>query len=130
MLIEQAKVLVVDDDHTMRAYVANALKRLQAQQVQVAEDGQAALAAIASFRPDVVLSDIHMAPMDGLEMVRRLRAHPNVDLRKTKVVFMSADRTPKTLSESVPLGIAGFIVKPPQAPALKLKLEQALKFCQ
>ena len=65
-----------------------------------------------------------------VRLMRRLRAHPNVDLRKTKVVFMSADRTPKTLSESVPLGIAGFIVKPPQAPALKLKLEQALKFCQ
>ena len=128
MNIEDARILVVDDDAVMRQFVLNLLARLGVQQTQEATDGQTGLTAAASFRPDLVLSDIHMHPVGGLELVRRLRAHSSAELRKVPVLMMTADSRPDTLKESVPLGIAGYIVKPPQLSSLKTKLEHALKF--
>ena len=128
MNIEDARILVVDDDPVMLQFVLNLLGRLGVQQVQEASDGQGGLVAATSFRPDLVLSDIHMHPMGGLEFVRRLRAHTSAELRKVPVLMMTADSRPDTLKESVTLGIAAYIVKPPQLSALKTKLEHALKF--
>ena len=128
MNIADARILVVDDDPVMLQFVLNLLGRLGVQQVQEASDGQGGLVAATSFRPDLVLSDIHMHPMGGLEFVRRLRAHTSAELRKVPVLMMTADSRPDTLKESVTLGIAAYIVKPPQLSALKTKLEHALKF--
>jgi CheY-like chemotaxis protein len=83
MKIEDAKFLVVDDDKVMMMFVVNILNRLGAGEVREAANGKSALAMVESFRPDVVLSDIHMSPMDGIEFVRQLRAHPVAELRKT-----------------------------------------------
>jgi CheY-like chemotaxis protein len=128
MKLEDAKVLLIDDDEVMRMYVVNLLRRLGVTQIAEAGDGDTGLAMVANFRPDIVLSDIHMAPMNGLEFVKHLRQHRVIDLRKTPVLIMSADNKSQTLNETVPLGIAGYIVKPPSVSALKVKLEHALKF--
>jgi len=106
----------------------NILNRLGVGEVREAANGKSALAMVESFKPDIVLSDIHMSPMDGIEFVRQLRTHPNADLRKTPVLIMSADSGIDKLNESVPMGIAGYIVKPPNVVAMKTKLEQILKF--
>lgn len=128
MKIEDAKVLVLDDDPVMRMFVVNLLNRLGVQQVQEAAEGQQGLTLAGSFGPSIVLSDIHMAPMNGLEFVRRLRTHSVLELRKIPVLIMSADKNSQLLNESVPLGIAGYIIKPPALSVLKTKLEQALRF--
>jgi CheY-like chemotaxis protein len=127
MKIASARVLVVDDDAVMRTFVVNTLLRLGIQSIETSEDGASALALVERFNPDMVLTDIHMAPMDGFEFVRQLRSHPNVNLRKTRVIFMSADSTTGTLEESMPLGTYGYIVKPPRPDSLRTKLEFALK---
>ena len=128
MKIEEARILVVDDDNVMRQFVVNLLTRLGTSQVLEAIDGQEGLALAGSFRPDLVLSDIHMHPMDGLEFIKQLRTHANIELRKVPVLMMSADSRNQTLREAVPLGIAGYIIKPPQILGLRAKLEHALKF--
>ncbi|MEI8169756.1 MAG: response regulator [Rhodoferax sp.] len=128
MNIEDAKVLLVDDDGVMRMFIVNLLTRLGVQNVQEAIDGQSGLQQVASFRPDIIISDIHMSPVGGLEFVKQLRAHPVIGLRKTPVLLMSADTSSQMLNQAVPLGVAGYIVKPPNLGALKIKLEHALKF--
>lgn len=128
MKIEDAKILILDDDSVMRMFVVNLLTRLGVKQVQEAADGHEGLTLAGSFRPNIVLSDIHMSPMDGLEFVRRLRAHAVLELRKIPVLIMSADSSSQVLNDSVPLGIAGYIIKPPVMSVLKIKLEHALKF--
>jgi CheY-like chemotaxis protein len=128
MKLEDAKVLLIDDDEVMRMYVVNLLRRLGIDQIAEAGDGNTGLKLIERFRPDIVLSDIHMAPMNGLEFVKNLRQHRTIGLRKTPVLIMSADSKSQTLTASVTLGIAGYIIKPPIISALKVKLEHALKF--
>jgi CheY-like chemotaxis protein len=128
MKVTDAKILVVDDDKLMLSYVLNLLLRLGVREVKEANDGTTGLRMLASCRPDVVLSDIHMAPMDGLEFVRQIRAHATLELRKTPVLIMSADSNTEKLNATAPLGVAGYIIKPPSLAALRTKLEHALKF--
>ncbi|MDD2808382.1 response regulator [Rhodoferax sp.] len=127
MNLNLARILVVDDDEVMRTYVVNSLRRLGVQQIEIATDGVTALRAMASFKPDVVLTDIHMEPMNGLAFVQQLRGHSNALIKAMKVIFMSADASPATFNEAMPLGVYGYIVKPPRLDTLKAKLELALK---
>jgi CheY-like chemotaxis protein len=127
MNLNLARILVVDDDEVMRTFVVNNLRRLGIQSIEVAADGVAALRAMVTFKPDLVLTDIHMKPMDGLAFVRQLRANPNPLVNGMKVIFMSADASSATLQDAMPLGTFGYIVKPPRLETLQAKLELALK---
>lgn len=126
MKITLARILVVDDEVVMRTFVVNSLRRLGIQTIEQCADGASALTIVNSFKPDLVLTDIHMEPMGGLEFVKKLRALPNAALRNTRVIFMSADASTGTLEEALPLGSFGYIVKPPRPETLKSKLELAL----
>ena len=122
-----ARILVVDDDEVMRTFVVNSLRRLGIQAIETAVDGGSALRAMISFKPDLVLTDIHMQPMNGIEFVQQLRKHANPMVKNMKVIFMSADASTETLEQALPLGTFGYIVKPPRPETLQAKLELALK---
>jgi AmiR/NasT family two-component response regulator len=73
-----------------------------------AVDGQQALEMVESLRPDVVLMDIEMPRMNGLEATRRI-----YDLCPTPVVILTAYETPELLREASDTGVAAYLVKPP-----------------
>ncbi len=122
-----ARILVVDDDEVMRTFVVNSLRRMGLQSIETATDGASALKTIMSFKPNLVLTDIHMRPMNGLEFVKQLRAHSNPAVNTMRVIFMSADASTATLEDAMPLGTFGYIVKPPRLETLKSKIEFALR---
>jgi CheY-like chemotaxis protein len=76
--LPQRRVLVVDDNRDAAASLGMLLKYLGTD-VQIAGDGAAALSAIESYRPDVVLLDIGMPVMDGFEVARRIRENRSND---------------------------------------------------
>ena len=78
------------------------------------------------MRPDLILTDVHMQPVGGIELVRQLRASPNSQICNIPVIFLSADSTSSTVAEALPLGVAGYIVKPPNLDSLAKKIELAL----
>ncbi|MDR3371600.1 response regulator [Rhodoferax sp.] len=127
MKVSLARILVVDDDEVMRTFVVNSLRRIGIQAIEIAADGASALRTMISFRPDLVLTDIHMQPMNGIEFVQQLRKHANPLVKNMKVIFMSADASTETLEQALPLGTYGYLVKPPRPEILQTKLEQALK---
>jgi len=128
MQIEHAKILLVEDDPVMRMFVVSLLNRLGVAQVQEAADGKSGLARVETFLPDLILSDIHMASMNGLEFVRNLRMHRVTSLRNTPVIIMSADSSTEMLNDSAPLGISSYIIKPPSLVVMQSKLGHALKY--
>jgi len=72
---EQPLVMVVEDDETTRSMMQTMLGKLGCE-VLVAEHGKVALTLLANYRPDLILLDIMMPELDGLELARRLHAHP------------------------------------------------------
>ena len=127
MDIKRARIFVVEDEKVMSTFILNSLRRIGILDLYAFEDGTAALREVVKLKPDLILTDIHMKPMGGIEFVRRLRASSNNQLSNTKVIFLSADSTPATVGEVLPLGVAGYMVKPPALGALAAKIEQALR---
>jgi len=121
------RVLVVDDDALMRTFVADLLQRVGIHQIQEASDGKSALVMAIKFQPNLILSDIHMEPMGGIEFVRRLRELPNPIIANIRVIVMTSDTSKETLEDALPLGIKGYIIKPPALNAFKGKIESAMR---
>ena len=111
----------------MRTYTVETLKRLGIVNIKECEDGSSALSFLSQFKPDVILTDVHMKPMNGLEFVKALRRLHGAAAARTHVIFMSADSSQETLGSALPLGIKGYIVKPPRLTDLKAKIEAALR---
>ena len=112
----------------MSTYILGTLRRIGILDLYAFPDGGSALREMAQIKPDLILTDVHMLPMGGIEFVRQLRDLPNNQLSNTRVIFLSADSNPATLGEVVPLGVAGYLLKPPSLNALAAKIEAALKF--
>jgi DNA-binding NtrC family response regulator len=100
-------LLIVDDDDTVRASLGDAL-RMDGLRVSEAADGREALDRLAADAVDLVLSDVRMPGLDGLELLRRLRDRaPAVE-----VVLMTAYDDPSVLAAAARGGARGFLVKP------------------
>ncbi|HEX4114054.1 MAG TPA: ATP-binding protein [Stellaceae bacterium] len=104
----RARVVLADDNADMRDY----LSRLLAPRYDVAAvaDGEAALAAAARLRPDLVLTDIMMPRVDGFALLQRLRADPA--LREIPVILLSARAGEEAKIEGIEAGADDYLVKP------------------
>jgi two-component system chemotaxis response regulator CheY len=121
------RVLVVDDDALTRTYVSELLRRAGIHQIEEAADGKSALVSAIKFQPDIIFSDIHMEPMGGIEFVKQLRSLPNPTVAKLRVIMMTADTGKEILTEVLPLGIRGYIIKPLTLEGIKAKIQVALR---
>ena len=126
MNLKQACVMVVDDQAVMRLLITGNLRGLGVQQVHAFADGEAVLAALAATRPDVILSDVQMQPMDGMSLVRAIRALPDPALAATRIVFLSGDDSDGTRHQAEELAVSGFVAKPPTPTMLAGMLERVL----
>ena len=117
----------VDDDAFSRAVVVDILHDLGVKDVFEAGDATVALQAVVRFQPDLVLSDIHMDPISGIAFVKHLRGAPNPAIASVRVIFMTGDSSKETLGAALPLGIRGYIIKPPSIEAVKSKIEIAMR---
>ena len=127
MDMKRARVLVLEDERIMCTFILGNLRRLGILDLYAFADGLTALQEIGTLKPDLILTDVHMQPMGGIEFVQQLRVLSDHDLANIPVIFLSADSSASTVGETLPLGVAGYIVKPPSMAALAAKIEQALK---
>ncbi|GKT11596.1 MAG: two-component system, chemotaxis family, chemotaxis protein CheY [Thiomicrorhabdus sp.] len=102
------KVLYVDDARSMRKLVDQILK--EHFDVTFAENGKEGLNAIETQKFDVILSDINMPIMTGLEFLEKLRQHPNG--RFTPTLMLTTEASKEMKDEGRRLGATGWIVKP------------------
>jgi CheY-like chemotaxis protein len=109
-----AKVLVVDDDLIVAEMYRLALSRA-GHEVQVANDGVAALRAVSSSPPDIVFLDIRMPKMDGMAVLRDLASADRT--RSIPVIMLSNYDEPGLVRESISLGAKEYLVKAGTNPA-------------
>ena len=127
MDIKRARIVVVEDERVMSTFILNNLRRIGILDLYAFTDGSSALREVVRLKPDLILTDVHMKPVGGIEFIKQLHALPNNQLSTIKVVFLSADSSPATVGEVLPLGVAGYMVKPPSLANLAAKIEAALR---
>ncbi|HZI18170.1 MAG TPA: sigma-54 dependent transcriptional regulator [Pyrinomonadaceae bacterium] len=117
-----ANLLIVDDEQGMRQLLSHVFGRA-GHAVRVAENGARALELLRESPADLVVSDVRMPDMDGIELLRRVREL----LPGTAVVLMTAFATVETAREAFKLGADDFIQKPFDVEELKLIVGRALE---
>ncbi|MBU1689182.1 MAG: response regulator [Gammaproteobacteria bacterium] len=101
-------VVVVDDDNLMREMLKAILRSEDYSVVGEASNGEDAVALCARLKPKLVLLDIQMPKMDGLQALEAIRqAQPEI-----KIIMVSAEATMDKVTEAIKKGAAGFVVKP------------------
>jgi adenylate cyclase len=110
------RVLLVDDQSLIGKAVAQLLLGAADIALEFRQDAAAALAAAESFRPTVILQDLVMPDVEGLEMVRRFRELPAT--ADVPVIVLSALTEPETKARLLAGGAADYLVKPPDAVEL------------
>jgi DNA-binding NtrC family response regulator len=116
------RVLIVDDEADSRDALAELTQRW-GYDVQTASDGTEALRRAIEWHPDVILSDLVMPNMDGLWLLRALRA----ELPECPVVLLTGRGTIETAVQAIKEGAHDFIEKPLEVARLRLVLERALE---
>jgi DNA-binding NtrC family response regulator len=117
------RVLVVEDEGAQRLGLQQLL-RSWGYTVDSAADGREALERIAEARPTIVLSDLIMPRMGGLDLLKALREQPDGDMT---IVLMTAQGTVETAVEAIKLGAYDYVSKPIDPQRLKILLDQIVE---
>ena len=110
------RVLIADDSKAMRMIVLRTLRQsgLAIDEVHESEDGAAALEAVGTFAPDLIMSDWNMPNMTGIEFLQNLRAQGN----NTTFGFVTSESNPSMKEQAIAAGAAFLLTKPFDAERL------------
>ncbi|MDO9485292.1 MAG: response regulator [Actinomycetota bacterium] len=122
--VEMANVLVVDDDEDIRDIVALRLG-VVGHTVRQASNGDECLEAIESERPDIILLDIQMPRMNGIDVCRNIKANPEFSL--IPVLLLTARGQESDVSKGFDAGADDYIVKPFSLQELQSRVERFLR---
>jgi two-component system, chemotaxis family, chemotaxis protein CheY len=114
-------ILIVDDYNTMIRIIRNLLKQLGFENVDDATDGTSALAKMRQKSYSLVISDWNMAPMTGYDLLRQIRADP--DLTTTRFIMITAESKTDNVIAAKKAGVDNYIVKPFNAQTLQHKIQ-------
>ncbi|OGE75351.1 MAG: hypothetical protein A3C85_02275 [Candidatus Doudnabacteria bacterium RIFCSPHIGHO2_02_FULL_48_21] len=107
-MAEKAKILVVEDEEILLTALKEELSS-GGYEVDGANDGQEGLDKVKSFKPDLILLDLVMPKMDGMEMLQRLKGSP--ETRDVPVVILTNLSDYERISEALSLGAMDYLVK-------------------
>jgi len=121
MTSEKSRVLVVDDEPQITRVLRTVLTS-QGYLVQTAGEGQSALSSFVEWRPELVITDLFMPHMDGLELCRRIRAISNVP-----IIVLSVKGEERTKVEALDSGADDYVTKPFGIDELLARVRAALR---
>jgi len=122
--IEQdVSILYVEDEQDAQEGYAKVLQRF-CSKLYIANDGKEGLKLYKEHNPDIVVSDINMPVMNGIDMVKAIR---EIDPHKCCIIFTTAHSDSGYLFDAIELGINSYLIKPVEKNLLKQKIEKAKK---
>ncbi|MCH2394510.1 response regulator [Oceanibaculum sp.] len=120
------KIVIIEDEDFIRVLIRRLLHQLGVELIYEAKEGGEGLKEVVRTRPDIVLCDIHMEPMDGLTFLNRLRSLPMGLVKDTPVVFLTADAQQETVMQAKKLWVNGYLVKPVSLQSLERRIVSIL----
>jgi CheY-like chemotaxis protein len=118
------KVLTVDDSKTIRMIVKKAFKPFDSVVLE-AENGVEGLAVASKEKPDLIVLDITMPVMNGVEMLDKLKGDPN--LKEIPVIMLTAESGKENVMQIVKMGVRDYMVKPFKGEQLIERVEKIVK---
>ena len=118
-------ILIVEDFSAMRSIIKNLLRELGFNNTAEADDGKTALPMLKSGRFDFLVTDWDMPGMDGLTLLRTVRA--DEALEDMPVLMVTAEAKREQIIDAAEAGVSGYIVKPFTAATLKEKIEKIFR---
>ena len=115
------KTLIVDDQQTMRQLVRHGLEQLGVREFQEAADGEQGLRVMLTNPCNFVISDFNMPNLDGLGLLRAIRAHEPI--RSTAFIMLTGRADKELVQRAVQFGVNNYLVKPFTVAILKEKME-------
>ena len=125
--LSQLKFLVVEDDPHMSSLVAKLVGELGVKDLVTVSEGGEALRMMLVFAPDIVISDWQMQPMDGIEMVKRIRQGEGGINRFVPVIMLTVHTERHRVREARDAGVNEFIAKPVSVRALYARIHQLIE---
>ncbi|MGV6852701.1 MAG: chemotaxis response regulator CheY [bacterium] len=119
------KILVVDDFSTMRRIIKNLLRELDMNNTAEADDGATAWPILQQGSIDFLVTDWNMPKMNGLELIKRVRADEN--MKTMPILLVTAEAKREQIVEAAQAGVNGYIVKPFTAVTLREKIDAIFK---
>ena len=119
--LKSKKVLVVDDQKSMRGLLRFALLQMGFETIDGAESGEDAIKKLTTVRYDLIITDMHMGGVSGLGLLKAIRSHPV--LRSTPVIMATSETSSDTVRQAKMLGVDAFILKPVDPNALQSRVK-------
>ena len=116
------RIVVVEDDAALRQALGAFFKSMGVEVLAASEDGLEALHLLGSIHPDLILTDCQMPKMDGISLVRHLRARGDY----TPVIMMSGQTDPTVRRMALDAGVSQYLSKPLSLPLLNRVIGQTL----
>ncbi len=125
------RVLVVDDQRTMREIIRRLLGQIGIHDVDDAEDGEEALEKLhdaTTDKPDIVICDLHMEKMDGMDFCNHVRRDKSDTIRAIPVIILTGEQDTFVHDVTKQVGATTVLVKPVSAEDLKAQIQAAVGF--
>jgi len=118
-------ILYVEDEENVRAMLSRFLKRF-CDELYVAQNGEKGLELYKEHKPDIVISDIKMPKMNGLEMIKEIKSIDSTQL----VLLLSAHSDSEYLFEAINLNVDGYVLKPIDLDVVNEKITQLIRIIE
>ncbi|RQO67168.1 response regulator [Aquitalea sp. FJL05] len=127
--LEKLKILVVDDQSLVRTLVSQSLQSMgiRAENISQAPDGSTAMRTLDMRMVDLVLCDVEMKPMNGLDLLKELRCGHTMNASNLPFIILSGHADRGNVTVAVQLHADGFVVKPPKPVDVEKAIAQALR---
>jgi two-component system chemotaxis response regulator CheY len=120
---KKLKILLIEDELHTRTVIKSLLHQMGIDVIIEATNGRDGLVEVLREQPHVVLCDIHMKPVNGLEFLQTLRDMEDAQIKKTPVIFLTGDAQRDTVLFAKEHSINGYIVKPPSLATVKSHID-------
>ena len=126
MRYDLLKILLVDDNHHMRVLLGEILKAVGVRHIYEASDGAEGLKMMRNYPIDIVMTDLSMQPLDGIDFVRLLRRSPDSPNPMCPVIMITGHSTVSRVQEARNAGVNEFLAKPLNARGVVERINQVV----
>ncbi|WP_297696833.1 response regulator [Phenylobacterium sp.] len=127
MRYDLLRILLVDDNHYMRVLLSEILRAIGVKEIHEANDGAEGLQMMRNHAVDIVMTDLSMQPLDGIDFVRLLRNSPDSPNQMCPVVMITGHSTMQRVAEARDAGVNEFLAKPLTARGVIERITQIVE---